>query len=414
MHKSINTFIRFSSPLHNSETDLFQPLKLLQYVPFIMVRTQMEEVCITHCNSYEFYNIFSSVTRLLEPLGGMSAFVKHDERILLKPNMLSAKKPEQAVTTHPMIVRVVAEMVRKAGGRVMIGDSPGIGSFKSVAEKSGIAAAAMESGSELVEFDEVLELQGSGTFRRISVAKAYWQADKIINLPKLKTHEMMTMTCSVKNLFGAVVGTEKAGWHLKAGTSRENFARLLLEIYLMKKPVLNIVDGVVAMEGNGPGSGDPIALGIMIAGANPVAVDVVAGRVAGIPADLLYIEREAQRMNLAGSRMEEIQICGTPLDEAAGAHFRLASGLDVQFGLPGFLKKALKRQLTSFPAAGDSCVCCGVCRDACPPVAITIKNSALSVDNARCIRCWCCRELCPHDSMEVRKGILLKILSAGR
>ena len=374
----------------------------------------MEKVCIAHCNNYEYTNIYSCATRLLEPLGGMSAFVKQGERILLKPNMLSAKKPEQAVTTHPMLVRVVAELVREAGGRVMIGDSPGIGSFRSVAEKSGIAAVAKESGSELVEFDEVLELQCSGMFRRISIAKAYWQADKIINLPKLKTHEMMTMTCAVKNLFGAVVGTEKAGWHLKAGASRENFARLMLEIYLMKKPALNIVDGVVAMEGNGPGSGDPINLGIMIAGENPVAVDVVAGRVAGIPADLLYIEREALEMNLAGSRMEGILICGTPMAEAVGAHFRLASGLDVQFGLPGFLKKALKSQLTSFPAAGKNCVFCGVCRDACPPVAITIKNSALSVDNARCIRCWCCRELCPHDAMEVRKGLLLKLLSACR
>ncbi len=379
-----------------------------------MERMQMEEVCITQCNSYEYSQILAGITSLLEPLGGMSAFVKQGERILLKPNMLSAKKPEQAVTTHPIIVRVVAEMVRKAGGRAMIGDSPGIGSFRSVAQKSGIAAVAKESGSELVEFDEVVEIQGSGMFRRISLAKAYWQADKIINLPKLKTHEMMTMTCAVKNLFGAVVGSEKAGWHLKAGTSRENFARLMLEIYLMKKPTLNIVDGVVAMEGNGPGSGDPINLGILIAGVNPVAVDVVAGRVAGIPADLLYIEREALGMHLAGSRLEEILICGTPMAEAAGAHFRLASGLDVQFGLPGFLKKALKKQLTSFPAAGKNCVLCGVCRDACPPVAITIKNSALSVDNARCIRCWCCRELCPHDAMEVRKGLLLKLLSAGR
>jgi uncharacterized protein (DUF362 family) len=354
----------FLSGLNRHETDLFQTSKLIHCIFFIMERMQMEEVCITQCNNYEYSRILAGVASLLEPLGGMSAFVKQGERILLKPNMLSAKKPEQAVTTHPMIVRVVADMVREAGGRVMVGDSPGIGSFRSVAEKSGIASAARESGAELVEFDEVIEIHGSGMFRRISVASAYWQADKIINLPKLKTHEMMTMTCAVKNLFGAVVGTEKAGWHLKAGTSREHFARLMLEIYLLKKPALNIVDGVVAMEGNGPGSGDPINLGILIAGVNPVAVDVVAGRLAGIPADLLYIEREALAMNLAGAKLDEILIRGTPLAEAVGSHFRLASGLDVQFGLPGFLKKALKRQLTAFPAAGKNCVFCGVCRDA--------------------------------------------------
>ncbi|MDO9066986.1 MAG: DUF362 domain-containing protein, partial [Deltaproteobacteria bacterium] len=311
----------------------------------------MEEICITQCNSYEYSKLLTSVSALLEPLGGISAFVNKGDRVLLKPNMLSAKKPSQAVTTHPMIVRVVAEMVRDAGAIVMIGDSPGIGSFRSVAEKSGIAAAAKASGSELVEFDDVIELPGSGTFRRISIARAYWQADKIINLPKLKTHEMMTMTCAVKNLFGAVVGTGKAGWHLKAGTSREQFARLLLEIYLLKKPVLNIVDGILAMEGNGPGSGDPVELGLLIAGVNPVAVDLVAGKLAGIPADLLHVEREAARMGLPGTKLEEIIFCGTPLESVIGSRFRLADGLDVQFGLPGFLKNALKKHLTSFPVA---------------------------------------------------------------
>jgi uncharacterized protein (DUF362 family)/Pyruvate/2-oxoacid:ferredoxin oxidoreductase delta subunit len=372
----------------------------------------MEEICITFCNSYEYSHISSSVSKLLEPLGGISAFVKRGDNVLLKPNMLSAKKPDQAVTTHPMIVRVVAEMVREAGGKALIGDSPGIGSFRSVAGKSGIAAAAKESGSELVEFDEVIEIQGTGIFRRLSIAKTYWQVDKIINLPKLKTHEMMTMTCAVKNLFGAVVGTEKAGWHLKAGTSRAQFARLLLEIYLLKKPVLNIVDGVVAMEGNGPGSGDPIKLGVLIAGINPVAVDVVAGKVAGIPAELLYIEREAVSMGLPGSKLDEILIHGTPIEKVMGLHFRLPVGLDLQFGLPGFLKRVLKSQLTSFPvASNEKCILCGICRDACPPAAITIKNSALSVDNARCIRCWCCRELCPEDAMEVQRGLLLRLFT---
>ncbi|MBI5485222.1 MAG: DUF362 domain-containing protein [Deltaproteobacteria bacterium] len=369
----------------------------------------MEDVSITKCSSYEYSKVYSGILSLLEPLGGIAAFVDKGELILLKPNMLSGKLPEQAVTTHPMVVRVVADMVCQAGGTVLIGDSPGIGSFRKVAARSGIAAAAKESGSELVDFDDVLEVRGSGTFRRLSIARAYWEADKVINLPKLKTHEMMTMTCAVKNLFGAVVGAEKAGWHLKAGASREQFARLLLEIYLLKKPVLNIVDGIIAMEGNGPGSGDPIQLGIMIAGINPVAVDVVAGRLAGLPSDMLYIEREAAGMKLPGSSLDEIVICGTPLEQVKHRGFRLPAGLDAQFGLPGFLKKALKRYLTSYPVAGKNCLLCGICRDACPPEAITIINSALSVDNARCIRCWCCRELCPHDAMEVKKGLLLRL-----
>jgi uncharacterized protein (DUF362 family)/Pyruvate/2-oxoacid:ferredoxin oxidoreductase delta subunit len=371
----------------------------------------VETVSIATSSGYELPGLRQAVIELLEPIGGIRAFVSSGDRVLLKPNMLAAKDPDKAVTTHPSLVRVVAELVIEAGGIALIGDSPGIGGFLRVAEKCGMCEAASNSGAMLVEFNDVVELQGNGVFRSVRLARTYYEADKIINLPKLKTHEMMTMTCAVKNLFGAVIGTEKAGWHLSAGSSRQLFARLLLEIYQFKKPTLNIVDAVNAMEGNGPGSGDPIKLGLLIAGVNPIAVDVIAGRLAGIPADLLYIEREAVSMGLPGSLIADIMLCGTPMETIPVTCFRLPAGLDVQFGLPTFLIKALKNHLTSYPAADQKkCVLCGICRDACPPVAITIQNSALSVDNARCIRCWCCRELCPLDAMQVKRGLILKTL----
>ena len=371
----------------------------------------MDIVSIASSAGYGLPVLRGAVIRLLEPLGGISAFISRGDRVLLKPNMLAAKGPDLAVTTHPALVQLVAELVREAGGTVLIGDSPGIGGFARVAEKSGIADAARASGATLVEFNEAVELQGTGTFRSIRLARAYYEADKIINLPKLKTHEMMTMTCAVKNLFGAVVGAEKAGWHLKAGRSQQLFARLMLEIYQLKKPNLNIVDAVTAMEGDGPGNGDPITLGLLIAGVNPVAVDVIAGRLAGIPADQLPVGCEAVSMGLPGATIDDIVLCGVPIETIPETRFRLPAGLDVQFGLPPFITKALKSQLTSYPAADlKTCVLCGVCRDACPPGAITIQNSALSVDNARCIRCWCCRELCPHGAMRIRSGLLLRTL----
>ena len=377
------------------------------------VGKMLELVSIGYCSTYEYRELRSAVEVLLEPLGGIAAFVGPGERILLKPNMLAAKVPEKAVTTHPAMVKVVADMVREAGGIVVVGDSPGIGSYQRVAERTGIAQAVRESGATLVPFDDTIELPGSGTFRRITVAKAYWEADKVINLPKLKTHEMMTMTCAVKNLFGAVVGAEKAGWHLKAGASREHFARLLLEIYLLKKPVLNIVDAVLAMEGDGPGSGDPLQLNALIAGANPVAVDLVAGRIARIPSELLHVEREAEAMGLPGACHGDVEAVGKTVEIFTKKPFKLPAGIDVQFGLPGFLKKGLRRHLTARPVADTQrCVLCGICRDACPPGIITIKNSALSIDAGRCIRCWCCRELCPHDAMMVQKGLLLRLVSA--
>ena len=371
----------------------------------------METVSIAACDNYEYGEVRRAVLDLLEPLGGMSTFICKGDRVLLKPNMLAAKEPVKAVTTHPVLVQVVAELVREAGGIALIGDSPGIGSFMKVAEKSGIGEAAQRSGAQLIPFDEPIELQGSGTFRSIFIARCYYEADKIINLPKLKTHEMMTMTCAVKNLFGSVIGAEKAAWHLKAGTSRQLFARLLLEIYQLKMPTLNIVDAIMAMEGNGPGNGTPVKLGLLLAGVNPVAVDVMAGQLAGIPGELLPVEQEALSMGLRGALRSDIDLRGFAVVVSAAQPFTLPSGLDTRFGLPTFLATALKNQLTSYPAADrERCILCGICRDACPPAAITITNSALSVDKARCIRCWCCRELCPVDAMQIARGTLLRSL----
>lgn len=374
-----------------------------------------ELVSMVYCGDYDYQTVRKAVVDVLEPLGGMASFVGPGERVLLKPNMLAAKHPEAAVTTHPMLVKAVAGLVREAGATVLVGDSPGLGGYQRVAERTGIAAAAQEAGADLVAFDEPVELAGQGTFKRIALARAYWEADRVINLPKLKTHEMMTMTCAVKNLFGAVVGTEKAGWHLKAGVSRQHFARLLLEIYLLKKPALNIVDAVTAMEGDGPGSGTPRTMNVLLAGVNPVAVDSVAARLAGIPPELLHVEREAERMGLPGARREEVEVIGEAPEKRLSTPFVLPTGLDVQFGLPRFLKKILRRHLTAWPAVDmERCVLCGACRDACPPGVITIKNSALSIDTGRCIRCWCCRELCPHKAMAARRGLLLRLASTLR
>ncbi len=371
----------------------------------------MHLVSIEKTDSYERATIKTALIRLLAPLGGMESFVRPGERVLLKPNMLAAKSPEKAVTTHPEMLRGVIELVREAGARPLVGDSPGFGSLTKVAEKSGMLAVIESTGAELVEFGEALEVSGSGVFRRFALARPYLEADRIINLPKLKTHEMMTMTCCVKNLFGAVVGHAKAGWHLKAGADRELFARMLLEIYLLRKPDLNIVDAVLSMEGDGPGSGDPRQVGLLLAGVNPVAVDMIAAEIAGIPKKCLYVEREAAKLRLAGSDRADIETVGIAVTEARVADFRLPHISDLQFGLPKFLKNRLRHYLTSRPCTiPGKCKLCGVCRDACPPNAIEIKDGMLRFDYHACIRCFCCRELCPYGALDVKDGVLLKLI----
>jgi uncharacterized protein (DUF362 family) len=361
--------------------------------------------------SYSPELVKSALERLLEPIGGISACVKPGERVLIKPNMLSAKAPERAVTTHPEILRGVISLVQGAGGKALVGDSPGIGSFLKVAEQSGIMQVVQESGAELVEFVESRSVAANGIFKRFEISEAYLTADRVINIPKLKTHEMMTMTCAVKNLFGTVIGARKAAWHLKAGADRELFARLLLEIYLLRPPDLNIVDAVVAMEGDGPGSGDPREVGLLLAGGNAVAVDMIAAEVVGIPKKLLYLERMAQIMDLEGSDRGMIRTVGSDLDLVQVSGFRLPHISDVQFGIPAFLKNRLRHYLTSRPCViPEKCRLCGICVNACPPEAIKVKGGKLVFDYHACIRCFCCRELCPDAALDVREGTLSKII----
>lgn len=375
----------------------------------------MTLVSMQHCDSYEQHRLQGALVSLLEPLGGIERFVAAGQRVLLKPNMLAGKPPEAAVTTHPALVQAVAGLVKKAGGIVLVGDSPGIGLFEQVARKTGIKAAVEASGATLVPFDQTRQITAGGVFRRLELAEVYLDADVVINLPKLKTHEMMTLTCGVKNLYGAVVGPAKAGLHLTAGRSKELFAGLLLEIAQARPVALTIVDGIVAMEGNGPNSGTPRHLGMLLAGEKPVAVDTVAAQLAGIPHRMLPVEQEARRRGLSGSSLDQIRLVGKLPLMPAEPPFTLPDGLDLQFGLPAFIKPILRDSLSPLPCADPQrCVLCGICRDACPPQAITLTKNALKVDSGRCIRCWCCRELCPHHALVLKKGVALKILEQYR
>lgn len=370
----------------------------------------MQKISIAKVASYDPELVEQGLKELLAPLGGIEAFVRPGERVLLKPNMLSAKPPDAAVTTHPAVLRGVIGLVQAAGGIALVGDSPGFGSLRSVAKRSGMLQVVEESGAELVEFSEVREVASGGAFKRFEVAAAYLDADRIINLPKLKTHEMMTLTCGVKNLFGILVGATKQAWHLQAGFDRELFARVLLEIYQIRPPDLTIVDAITAMEGDGPGSGDPCHVGLLLAGVNPVAVDLIAGEIAGIPKKLLFVEREAWKLGLAGSVREQIEIIGADPATLGTPPFRLPPLSDVEFGLPRFIKSRLRKHLTTRPVQiPDRCLLCGVCVKGCPPGVIRIEGRSLKFDYERCIRCFCCRELCPEAALDVRKGMLLRI-----
>lgn len=398
----------------------------------------MAKTTFTFCADYQPEKILAALRDLLEPWGGMKAFVSPGERVLLKPNLLLAKEPEAAVTTHPALVGATAQLVLEAGAHPFVGDSPSIGSFKKVAEKTGITRVCQELNIPLVEFKETEEVKAdNGTFQRIALAKAALKADAIINLPKLKTHGMMTLTLAVKNLFGCVVGTEKPQWHLKAGVDKGAFAHMLLDIAQILRPRLNILDGLWAMEGEGPTSGDKKFLGILGAGDDPRALDFLVARHLSIP--IQYVPtlimgatgpRPPAPEPTDGPAAKEREFLTTvtssdfpaiylhPKAKNLWGTFALPKGMDVEWGLPEFLKKGLKNHLTpQIYLDPKICTRCLDCQKICPPQVIHWSNKSkaptLFIDQRRCIHCYCCHEVCPQGAVKTKEGlnkVLKKIL----
>ena len=359
---------------------------------------------------YQPSRVEAALQQLLAPLGGMSAFVTPGQNVLIKPNMLSGKSPDKAVTTHPEIVRQVIMLVQSAGGIVSVGDSPGLGKPDSVAHKCGIMAVIEDTGARFAAFDESVPLSlQAGTFHHLEVARDALDADVIINLPKLKTHQMMGYTGAVKNLFGLVVGMRKVRLHLQAGTDKAFFALMLLELAERFKPALSIMDAVVGMEGNGPGSGDPVQLGALLASPEPLALDTAAMAMVSLPEQRVWTHKVANETNRRGVCLDELNLLGAPLSELQTSRFRPAKNADVNFGLPTPLKNLLKNAITAQPYITEKCVRCGHCVGHCPPNAMAMEEENVEIDYGHCIRCFCCQELCPHGAIETHQGILLKL-----
>ncbi|MCK9420883.1 MAG: DUF362 domain-containing protein [Nitrospirae bacterium] len=371
----------------------------------------LSAVSIIRCADYNREGTFSAIQQAVDLLGGMRSFVKPGERVLIKPNLLKARPPEAAVTTHPEVVRAVIRLVREAGGEPMVGDSPGIGDLRKVCEKAGILDVVQEEGAALVELDDPVVVKNLGRFQRFEIARAAYEADAIINLPKLKTHGMTTLTGAVKNLFGCVPGKRKVQWHFNTGVNHELFAIMLNELCALLKPRLTIMDAVIGMEGNGPGSGDPRRIGVVIAGQDPVAVDVVSSRVLGVAPERLPLIRAAAASGLGETRPDRISILGESLSDVKIRHFRLPPQAHLEWKLPEWARRSLKNAFTSKPVIDNRlCIQCGICQHHCPQKAIECGQAKLEIRYRDCIRCFCCQEFCPQGAITVGRGWALKIV----
>ena len=372
-------------------------------------------VSIQRCGSYDPTEVRDALNKALAPLGGIQSFVKPGDRVLLKPNLLAPKPPGAAVTTHPEVVRAAALAVMEAGGEVFLGDSPAVGSLSGVLKRTGIMPVVQELGIQMVPFRTPVPVPvpEGGVSRSFLLAEEATGYDLIFNLPKFKTHGMMTLTLAVKNMFGTVVGAAKPGWHLQAGDT-VRFADMLLDIWGALPPGLSVMDGITAMEGNGPGSGDPLALGILMASPSALALDCVAGSVAGLPIERHPVLYQARARGLEGARSDQVQVLGEAVEDVRRMLRLPKSASRVDFRLPGWVNRSMKRSLNPFPLLNpELCTSCGACAAICPADAITLYNKPRTgglVDKNKCISCFCCQEVCPERAIDIVPGRLLRVL----
>ena len=374
-------------------------------------------VSIVRCASYEAEAVAGAVSAAFELAGVTEAFAD-GRSVLLKPNLLSSRRPEDAVTTHPAVVEAVGEFARGAGCRLTLGDSPPFAGenparYASLLEQTGMTATAQRIGAELVRFEEeVVRLSNpSGRFyRSFDIARAVAEAEVLVSISKLKTHGLTGITGAVKNLFGCVPGIRKGLFHVQAAEDRETFAQMLVDLAAALPRAIHVMDAVVAMDGEGPNAGRARQVGLILASEDPVALDAAACAVVGIDPMSIDTTRLGHDQGLGCGRLDSIEIRGEAIEDVRIADFALSSGVNEWKRIPRPIRSTLRRQLIAVPhVSARECAGCGDCAKVCPVEAIA-PGRPPHVDLAKCIRCYCCHEVCNLSAVRLRRGLLGRLV----
>ena len=386
----------------------------------------MEETQVYAASCPDYEQAEACIRALVEQMGGMGRFVRPGERIVLKANLLRAAPPESAICTHPAVVEAVAKLVKEAGGTPVICDSPGGALHKeavlrSLYEKTGMAAAAAAAGAELAldPSTRTVSLPEGKVLRQAEIITPVAEADGVIDLCKMKTHVLMSMTGAVKNLFGVIPGLSKVGYHA-THPDHATFADVLLDLTGYVKPRLSLMDGILAMEGDGPGSsGTPRQAGLLLASANPLALDTAAGAIMNLPRQDNPVLLAAERRGLTPCRMEDVELIGGTVEELRMADYKFPAStksnlMDFLGPLARPAERLCKKALSQTPRIdGAKCVGCGICAKSCPgqAIAMTAPGKKARISQKACIHCYCCHELCPQKAVELHQSWLGRLLT---
>ena len=367
------------------------------------------DVSLVKCADYLPANVTCAVNKAVDLLGGLRKFIKPKSRVLVKPNLLMISHPEAGICTHPEVVRAVIKLLKGIDCEVIVGDGPSvwmeqIQNLDKIFEVSGMRKVCDEEGARLVDFNK--------RRMREKFPLTTWldECDHLVSVPKFKTHGLTLLTGAVKNLFGLVSGTYKLELHKRYFDS-DDFAGILTDILKEAKPSLTIIDGITAMEGDGPGtSGKLRDENLIAAGADCVALDSVLALIMGVKPLDVPTTRLAARNGLGQADINKINILGEKVDDVSGRPFLLPAA-SMTRRIPRPLINIAKGLLRHYPIVlHEVCTRCATCLKTCPAKAISFKDERIVFDYRKCISCFCCQEICPASAIRVKKSLLAKFM----
>jgi uncharacterized protein (DUF362 family)/NAD-dependent dihydropyrimidine dehydrogenase PreA subunit len=380
-------------------------------------------VALVRCPDYDPETVHEAVGRGLALLGGAERFVRPGERILLKPNLLVAGAPEAAITTHPAVFRAAARHLRAAGAILNYGDSPGFGRTAGVARRAGLVEVAEAEDIPLADFagGRTISFPDGRLLKQFTIANGALEADGIVSLCKLKTHGLTRTTGAIKNQFGCIPGMLKGEFHVRMNTA-DRFSQMLVDLNRFLQPRLYLMDGVIAMEGNGPRNGDPRQMSVLLFSDDPVALDATVCRMIALDRALVPTITWGDAWDLGTATL--IEYLGDPLESFHTPDFVVDRAPGSTTGEPGRFSHLTKNLVVPRPVIDPRrCTACGTCVRVCPvqPKAVDFAAGRPSVrpegratppthEYKRCIRCYCCQEMCPEHAIGIARPLLGRLI----
>lgn len=378
------------------------------------------DVSLIKCETYEQSDLNNKILTAVNLIGGFENLIKKNDKVFIKLNCVWPFEKEKGITTHPEFVKCIIRNVKKITSNIIVGDNPAIKDQISTLKKCGIYDILIQENVKILDQTKTTIITNSSykTYRQFEVSKEMMDADVLINLPKLKTHSLTYMTVAEKNFFGCIYGLKKSAWHIKASNPLE-FAEAINDLYgailekFKNKVILNICDGILGLEGEGPSSGGTCKYSnAILASLDAVSLDAVACKLVHLDNSKLFINNIAGKRNYGENDLNNIKLLGDNIS-SFNVNFKAPKDSLGNIGLKILKFKPLRNILLEHPVVNDiKCIKCGACVKICPAKTLYIKGEHYPHLNAsNCIRCWCCQEVCPKNAIEKSKRpILGKIL----